>query len=296
MAQTKYGHLVKKLVYNELPGEGEGTTEYITWPKGSDLEGINLSFVWGYHNKIGKWAVGGNYGHVHPYNEVLLFAGLDFDNPNTLGAEVVLTIGEEGEEHIIAAPSTVILPAGVPHCPIVAKKVDRPYGFLAISASGEEITSDLTERGKTFPVANKYGDLITRMEMRDTKRTRGGNADFLGFWTGKDNPGFNLNFTWAYQIGVGAWHDRDPHVHKIDEALFFVGMDPDNPDYLGAEIEIAMGEEREIHVFDTPTVVIAPKGLVHCPLITRRVERPYCFSAIFMANDYETKWLGEAKK
>ena len=295
MAKTKYGHYIKKLVYTELPG-GNGRPEYITWPKGSDLEGLNINFVWGYHNKVGQWGVGGKYGHVHPYGEVFLFTGLDYDNPNTLGAEIELTMGEEGEEHIIAAPSIVVFPAGVSHCPIVAKKVHKPYGFLAISTSGEDKTTELTERGKAFPLANKYGDLIKRMEMRDLKRKKGGNADYIGFWTGKNTEGFKLNFTWAFHTGLGLWHDQDPHVHPNDEALVFVGLDPDNPGYLGAVLEIAMGEEQEIHVIDSPTVVVAPKGLVHCPLVTRKVEKPYAFTAICLADEHDTTWLGAAKK
>ena len=293
MSNTKYGHFIKKLVYNELPG-GNGKPEYITWPKGSDLEGLNLNFVWGYHNKVGQWGVGGEYGHVHPYGEVFVFTGLDYDNPNTLGAELEVAFGDEGEEHIIAAPSIAVLPAGLAHCPIVTKKVDKPFGFLAISTDAEEKTTELTQRKEGSRLANKYGDNILRMELRDMKRTKGGNADFIGFWTGKNTPGFNLNFTWAFHTGLGAWHEQDPHVHPNDEALLFVGCDPDNPDYLGAEIEIAMGDgdDKEIHVFDTPTVVIAPKGLVHCPLITRRVDKPYSFSAISLNTEHDTTWLG----
>jgi len=74
-----------------------------------------------------------------------------------------------------------------------------------------------------------------------------------------------------------------------------VGLDPDNPDYLGAEMEIRFGEEQEVHVFDTPTVVIAPKGVVHCPLITRKVEKPYGFTAICLAHEHDTTWLGGDK-
>jgi len=174
--------------------------------------------------------------------------------------------------------------------------VDKPYGFLAISLDAEDKTTELTKRGKAFPLANKYGELITRMEMRDLKRKKGGNADFMGFWSGKKTEGFKLNFTWAFHTGLGIWHEQDPHVHPNDEALVFVGLDPENPNYLGAELEIAMGEEREIHVFDTPTVVIAPKGLVHCPLITRRVDKPYAFTAICLNNEHDTKWLGVKPK
>lgn len=292
MSKLKYGHLIKKLVYNKLPGGAKGKPEYITWPKGSDLEGLNVSFVWSYHNRVGPWDVGGKFGHVHPYGEVFIFTGLNYDHPNTLGAELVLALGEEAEDHIIAAPSVVAIPAGVPHLPIIAKEVVKPYGFLAISVSGEDKTTELTERKKAFILANKCGEMITRMELRDMKRKKGGNADFIAFWSGKNTPGFLLNFTWAFHTGTGLWHEHDPHVHPNDEALVFVGLDPDNPDYLGAEIEFRFGEEQEVHVFDAPSVVIAPKGLVHCPLITRRVDKPYAFTAICLAHEHDTTWLG----
>jgi hypothetical protein len=296
MAKTKYGHFIKKLVYNQLPGGEKAKPEFITWPKGSDLEGLNMSFVWSYHNKKGPWGVGGEYGHVHPYGEVFVFTGLDYNNPNTLGAELELKIGENGEEHVISAPSIVVLPAGMSHLPMVNKKVDKPFGFLAISVSGEDKTEELKQRGKAHPLVNKYGDLITRMEMRDMKRKKGGNADFMAFWNGKKHEGFRLNFTWAFHKGTGYWHENDPHVHPNDEALVFVGLDPEKPDYLGAEMEIQMGEEREVHVFDTPTVVVAPKGLVHCPLITRKVEKPYAFTAICLNHEHDTTWLGDKTK
>lgn len=298
MAKTKYGHFIKKLVYNKLPAPpgAKGKPEYITWPKGSDLEGLDVSFVWGYHNRVGPWNVGGKYGHVHPYGEVFVFTGLDYDRPNTLGAEVELTLGDEAEEHVISAPSVVVIPKGVPHLPMVNRRVDKPFGFLAISLSGEDKTKELTKRGKAHFFTNKYGDMIKRMELRDIKRKKGGNADYIGFWSGKEKDGFKLNFTWAFHTGTGAWHEQDPHVHPNDEALVFVGLDPQKPDYLGAEIEIYMGKEMEKHVFNTPTVVIAPKGLVHCPLITRKVEKPYSFTAICLNTEHETKWLGAKPK
>ena len=294
MAKKKYGHLIKKLVYNELPGkpQGKGKAEYITWPKGADLEGLNLSFVWGYHREVGAWNIGGNYGHVHPYGECLVFTGLDYDHPNTLGADIEIALGEEGEKHVIDSPAIIVVPKGVAHLPIVARKVEKPYGFLAISLEGEEKTTELTKRTKATMKEAKYGSMVSKMELRDTKRKSGGNADFIAGWSGKNMEGFNLNFTWAFHTGLGKWHERDPHVHPNDEALVFVGLDPDNPDYLGAEIEIAMGKEQEIHIFDTPTVVVAPGGLVHCPLITRRVDKPYAFSAISLNTEHQTTWLG----
>jgi hypothetical protein len=56
--------------------------------------------------------------------------GLDNQNPYHLGAEIEITL--EDEKHIVSVPSCVIVPAGMPHGPIVTKKVDKPFGFYMV--------------------------------------------------------------------------------------------------------------------------------------------------------------------
>ncbi len=282
MAETKYGYLIKKLEYQTDSGE------HMTMPVGEDLAGIDLSFAFGYRRGLGMWGSDGGVKHAHPYGECLLFSGLDYDRPGYLGAEIEIAMGEDGKKYVFDTPTIVVLPAGYPHCPVVTRKVEKPFGFLAISLSGGHAMTEPS-------VAADPEELIQKLELRDLHRTEGGNADLFSWWSGKDREGFTLNFTWAFHTGLGAWHPDDPHVHPGDEALLFVGTDPDRPDYLGAEIEIAMGKEKEIHVFDKPTVVVAPHGLVHCPLITRRVDSPYMFSAISLNTEHATKWLGGGK-
>jgi hypothetical protein len=283
MAKTKYGHLLKKLNYRK------GPVGKMVWPTGKDLEGLNLNFFWGYVNAAGDLST---TRHLHPYGECYVLAGLDYAHPNDIGADIEVAMGDEGEKYTFNKTSVVITPTGLAHGPVVTKKLDKPYGCLIISLDGESKVTELPERSGPLPAGNKYINLVKKLEMRDTKRKEGGNADFIAGWNGKDTEGFELNFTWAFHTGLGAWHKQDPHVHPSDEALLFVGLDPDNPDYLGAEIEIAMGEEQEKHIFNTPTVVVAPGGFVHCPLITRKVEKPYGFSAISLSNGHDTKWLG----
>jgi hypothetical protein len=287
MATTKYGHLVKKLNSQKGPA---GT---MVWLMGKDLEGLSLNFIWGYVNVAGEWTLGRTGGHMHPYGECFILAGLDYKHPNDLGAEIEVAMGDEGEIHTIDKTTVVISPAGFAHNLVATRRLDRPYGCLIISLSDEHKSIDLPERISPLPTGDKYAHLVKKLEMRDTQRKEGGNADYIAGWNGKDMEGFELNFTWAFHTGLGAWHKQDPHVHPSDEALLFVGLDPDNPGYLGAEIEIAMGEEQEKHIFDTPTVVIAPGGFVHCPLITRKVEKPYGFSAISLSTGHDTKWLGK---
>ena len=76
------------------------------------------------------------------------------------------------------------------------------------------------------------------------------------------------------------------HSHEFDMYLVFCGSDPDNPADLGAEIELFFGEEEEKHVITEPTVVYIPKGLTHCPLNFKRVDRPVLFLHATIAPKY----------
>ena len=81
-------------------------------------------------------------------------------------------------------------------------------------------------------------------------------------------------------VDIG-WHftipDPDPvegtHFHEFDKVLCFVGSDPKNPSSLGAILEMQLGDEK--HMLTKTCSIFIPKGLEHCPLIHRRVDRPY---------------------
>lgn len=93
--------------------------------------------------------------------------------------------------------------------------------------------------------------------------------------------GLNVNviYACAYETGITGLSTK-PHLHDYDEAVFFIGTDPHHLDDLGAEVEMSIGEEEEKHVFDKPTVVVLPRGLPHCPIVTRRLDRPYVCMAV----------------
>ncbi len=299
MAATKYGHYIKKFEYKKVSRENKGGVDpdWFVWPKGRDLEGLNLNFAWSYYSGVGKWA-GEEGSHTHPAGEVLVFTGFDYDHPQDFGAEIEIDMGPEGEKHEINTPSIVIAPANFPHTPVVTRKLSKPFGFLAITLA-DEYQAKHTKQKSTPLLSSekKYGHLVKKMEFRDlTQRPMGGNADYMAAWNGKNTEGFNLNFTFCFHKDTGPWHGgKDPHVHPNSEALLFVGTDPTRPEYLGAEIQINMGKEQEVHVFDYPCVIVAPAGFVHCPLITRKVENPYLFSAICLNNAHDTTFLGTGK-
>jgi hypothetical protein len=143
----------------------------------------------------------------------------------------------------------------------------------------------------------KYGHMIKKLKFEKGKSGPKGTAspDYRTSMGGKDLEGMKLLFGWGYLSQAGVWGPPQAHTDPADEALLFVGLDPERPDYLGAEVEIAMGKEQEIHVFDYPAVVVVPAGFVHCPLVTRRVDKPYAFSAISLNTEHQTTWLGTGK-
>ena len=72
--------------------------------------------------------------HRHPKDEYLIFLGASFPNVFDFDADIELTIGKKGEDeevYHITKPTVVRIPAGVYHCPLHFKRVDKPVLFLA---------------------------------------------------------------------------------------------------------------------------------------------------------------------
>jgi hypothetical protein len=117
-------------------GVGPGNGDQIVWLYGSDLEGFDVNFTWGFYSQNGKWHRGGE-SHYHPEAEILCFLGLDPDNLGYLGAELELGMGKDYERHVFNTPTIGICPAAFPHLPLITRWVDKPYGFIVVCLSGE---------------------------------------------------------------------------------------------------------------------------------------------------------------
>jgi hypothetical protein len=291
------------------------------------LEGMNLNFSWGVHTTLGDWHAGLD-PHVHPYPECLLFVGLDTANVNYLGAEVDCCLGEEQEIYTFNEPTVITVPAGMPHGPISTKRVFSPrgFGFWAVELNrvseitwlGESVSTLSVEqkkaapegmnfaspekilRSKPAPATGKYahlvkpissGLLVERGKLKGGGEKLGpGNADHLILLTGKDLEGLDASIFWGFCSQPGIWRrGAGAHVHPADEALLYLGIDPDDQNRLGAEIEIDLGAEHERHLFNKPSVVICHAGTPHLPQVTRWVDRPFAFFAITLSGEHETQ-------
>jgi hypothetical protein len=64
----------------------------------------------------------------------------------------------------------------------------------------------------------------------------------------------------------------EAHTHPFDEVITFFGSNPEDPQDLCGEVELWLEDEK--HILTKSCLIFVPKGLRHCPLIIRRVDRP----------------------
>lgn len=83
-----------------------------------------------------------------------------------------------------------------------------------------------------------------------------------------------------------------PHAHDYDQFLCFLGSNPKNFFEFDAEIEVVLGEEGEVNIVDTSSIVFIPKGLIHCPIHFKRVGKPVLFMHLCFAPAY-TRSVGD---
>jgi len=76
------------------------------------------------------------------------------------------------------------------------------------------------------------------------------------------------------------------HAHDVDELFFIFGSNPQNFFDFGAEIEISLGEEEEKHIINTTSIVYIPKGLVHAPIVIKKVDKPVQWMHILFKSKY----------
>jgi hypothetical protein len=154
---------------------------------------------------------------------------------------------------------------------------------ITLGTGALAVTSSL--RTWAAAAARKYENYFHELSF---KKGQGGPgcADSMFHRNGKDLNDRNTNFSFGYYSKPGAYQNEGI-VHPYDTCLAFVGLDPDKPNYLGAEIEISLGKNFEKYVFDVPTIVCVPKDLPFGPIVARKVEKPYAHYEIGLEGEYK---------
>jgi hypothetical protein len=281
--ETKHGHLIKTISYRKDGWKtvGPGNNDYIWWPKGKELENKPVNFSFGYYTRIGDWHTRETGGHYHPDgDEVLLYVGLDPNNPEYLGAECEHDCGKEYEKHVFRVPTACCFPRNVVHCPQLTLKCDKAFGFIVLSLEPDHKTISMPQRSTLNTTeGHKYDHLYKKLVFQKgiAAKTGPGNADSLAWLRSKDIENYNVTFAYGFYSRTGDWGAK-PHKHASDQFLVFVGLDNQKPDYLGAEVEVSLEDEK--HVVSTPSCVIVPAGLQHGPIVTKKADKPYVFYMI----------------
>ena len=73
------------------------------------------------------------FQHKHDVPEIIGLFGSDYQNPHDMGGEVEFWM--EDEKFVINESCMIFVPAGVKHCPLYLKRVDRPIFHFTVVTS-----------------------------------------------------------------------------------------------------------------------------------------------------------------
>jgi hypothetical protein len=78
--------------------------------------------------------------HVHDTDEIIGFFGNDASKPYDLGGEIEIWL--EDEKHLITRSALIFVPAGMKHCPLILKRVDRPIFHFTTVPGGRYVKDE----------------------------------------------------------------------------------------------------------------------------------------------------------
>jgi hypothetical protein len=115
---------------------------------------------------------------------------------------------------------------------------------------------------------------VPHREVGDGKVIKGRQNPTMTYMSNKLVPGSNtyIEIGWIYEMPEPNPHIHS-HSHNYDEIVLHIGADPQNPEYLGAEIEFVIGDEKVI--IDKTSSLFVPKNVKHGPLTWKKVEKPH---------------------
>ena len=78
------------------------------------------------------------------------------------------------------------------------------------------------------------------------------------------------------------------HRHDWPEVLIFAGTQKDNPRDLGGEIEFWIEDEK--YLLTKSSLIYAPGGVVHGPMLINRIDSPIGFFTAGTGSSYGREW------
>jgi hypothetical protein len=229
--------------------------------------------------------------HHHDFDEVIGFISTNPDHPKDLDARMEIILGDE--THFLTKSCLVHVPAGMKHCPLTFREVNRPVFFFTlapISQYGRTSETVKPKEGKPKAAAfvppppdasgSRYARYIitepkpwpkTSPEKPRTAKT----TQVVSLDSGISPGAFYADFVWIWSGNTDL--AEKPHSHNFDEMIGIIGSNRKYPRKVGGDVTIAMGNET--HTINQSSLIYIPKGLVHCPLQFSNIKEPVlCFS------------------
>ena len=128
-----------------IPKVGEGGRIQLLYLDNSIVENARYAeCVWimpgGEHPAIAE-----PHQHTHDFDEVVTFIGSNIEEPYDLGGEIEIWL--EDEPQILTKSCLIFIPAGMKHCPLIIRRVDRPI-FHTAMGTGSYYTQNNVAKSK----------------------------------------------------------------------------------------------------------------------------------------------------
>jgi hypothetical protein len=264
------GQYDKLFIRGPKPG---GTTDYdkrITAIVDDSL--LKDSFFFSAMFMAPQYSTGIKEAHLHPYDEILFFHGLDPDNPTELGWEMDLFLGDEFIRHTITKTSIIYLPKQFIHGPLVTrmkKPVFHLFTVFGPTGALEDFTGTIKQEGA---FEKRYDNYIVSGPKPGQMDTDYKYTTYLDDSIIKGSPYFSSTFIST----ANPFKEETPHSYPYKKILGFFGNNFKDRFDLGAEVEFRIGEKLEKHTFNQSTIVFIPAGLSHC-IEKVKINRPFIF-------------------
>jgi len=232
--------------------------------------------------------------HTHEFDEFLCFLPGNPGNLNEYQAEIEISLGKDGEKHVVADPAIIYLPRGLPHGRLSFKKVDKPVSYMKICLSPRYSTTQRI-------VEAEYKKYIINPTINNDifKQCFYVNDELVGkeekivqnlAFAGKATANSSLTMHW-FSVTEPLVLYQSPHSHPYKQYELFMGGNPTNVEDFGSEVEISLGAEAETHVIDSTAMVHIKEDLVHRQVNFKRVGKPIIFVNFFLVSNDQKRRL-----
>ena len=232
--------------------------------------------------------------HTHDFDEYLCFLPGNPSNLNEYQAEIEISLGGEGEKHVVVDPAIIYLPKGFPHGRLSFKKVDKPVSYMKICLSPRYSTTQriVETNYRQYIINPKIANDIVRQDFYVNDELVGKEKKFVQNLTfaGQATANCGLTMRW-FSVKEPLVLYQPPHSHEYKQYQLFMGGNPANVEEFDSEVEISLGEEAETHLIDSTAMVHIKEDLIHRQVNFKRVGKPIIFVNFFLASDDQKRRL-----